>query len=158
MKLPKPYIKKSPVNPAEVIRVLGEVAERYLELQKVKEIEETKRKAIDERISLIRSSVNAFIEEFRDLRAIKLAERREALEMFREFYALAANSNNHEMVKIIGDHVVNILTSPIIRYEEIAGLVALLEPLKGNSLNISSNMEALPEKDDEDIIPAEIVL
>ena len=152
-RLPVPT-KRIPRDPTPLIEAFKEVVKEYQRLKQIREIEQTKRKAIDAQIETIRTCVVAFLEEFRKLRDEKLREREDFLSILREAYLCAVANNDHEMVKIVGEQIVQILNSPVVRYEEVEGLMGLLEPLKGGR---GEEVLALPSEE-EDAIPAEIVL
>lgn len=134
-----------------LISVLGDLAREYIEWQKIKEKERTKREEIEARIKEIVECTRAFIEEYASIREKRFEERERILSEFMKIYREAAKNNNYMMIEIVGKQIIDVLCSPVIRREDIEGLLYLLAPLYEKRQE-----KSLPET--EDAIPAEIVL
>jgi len=141
-----------PGDPTALVEVFYQIAKEYAELQKVKEQEKSKRYEIKKRIKTIQKTIKLYLEEYRRIVNTRFNEREEIINHFLSAFKNACDKNDYKLVEILGYHLVEIVSKPVITEEDIKGLMPVISSL----YYLDSKKNEISE--DEDIIPAEIEL
>ncbi len=145
-RIPSKSRKKS--NPYLIFEVFAEIIKEWIELQKIKEIEKTKRALIQAEIEKLREATRLYIEIFNKIFNKRTEERQKVLDKLLEIYTEFAKKNNWQALHIVGQQILQILSTPIINPQEMEMLENIFDlSLKSNTClyNIIFENKDLPD-------------
>jgi len=132
--LPKklPDIKKMPQDPTLLVEIYKKCLEEFISYLKVKEEEETKRKAIEETIKFIREFMDKIDKNYENIREYKIQERQALLNELLTLFRKLAEENKYQELLTLIPQLLAFLKLPIVSKEEL--------------LNPYTAVNALPEE------------
>ncbi len=125
-------LRKKP-NPYLIFEIFAEIIKEWIELQKIKEIEKTKRALIQAEIERLRQATRLYIETFNKIFNNRIEERQKVLDKLLEIYTELAKNNNWQTLHVVGQQILQILSTPIITPQEMEMLENIFD------LSVKSN-------------------